>query len=554
MRRLAITALAGALSFAAMWLFLRGPWEGIENEGQGPSPAATPAGIVHSPQLSTVKPDVAEAEPDPKSAVEAPAPAPVVSERAERPEPIGPSIVRGTVSVLGAAPATGAPILFATDASGRTPVLSADADGRFLFADVAPGKFHLRAHLLGGQPKRASVIVEPGGVHTVDLEIDLCTLVRVRASDSSGTPWDEVISRALGESLPISAVATAEPPPAILNPPFAGSNNPYGIGSLWGAQQLRLERSTASDALGVLVVDQTPPFYASIIVGQAVIETKRVGPGVDHAAFTIDDAALQALKCSATLRVLDASTGEPLPARVSLRHRYRQEVQAEASADPDGWVQLRDLWPGPATLFIESEHRATVEHRIVLRPGEALPLGEFTLAAPISLSGTVEDPDGRPLAVDLLCELTGEPPRTWRSQSGQDGSFLFEDLPPGRFTIRIRGDDEGRVRYAARTLWTSPVHPLDARGASPKPLLITAHPPTQVAIDLTSLPPRTRLQILDPTGQIHRRHQVQADRDVWALKLPQGPMTLVIAPPGGGASETLPFAVAGKPVRLDPVR
>ncbi len=557
MRRQATTLLAAAISFGLMWAFLRGPWGNADGIDRPPALEVPTQEDASAPPLDPLGLDASPSElvlpSGPESA--APESAPGAASGSRTPTPSGPSLVRGNVTVRGAVPLPEPTYVFGTDASGRTPSVRVDGDGRFLFADVAPGKFHIRTFPLGVQPGRASVEVEPGGIHTVELELEAATLIRIRAGDSSGEPLRDVVPRALGQRLRVSIIATEERPLEVLDPPFAGGSNPYGIGSHWGAMQLRLDPPTAKDAFGILVADQPPPFYASIVVGQTVIQTKRVGPGQDELAFTIDDSDLAGSECSATLRVLDASSGEPLPSRASIRRPFQPSWSTATDTGPNGRIELGNLWPGPATLRVEAEGRATVEIPIDLRPRESLQLGDVVMDVPISLSGRIEDPGGSPLALSIGCQLLGDslqPTRSWRGESDAAGAFRFEDLPRGRYALHVRGDDEGRVPYAARTVWTSTVRIVDARGAAPGPIVLVAESPTEVAVDLTSIARGTRLAVVDAAGATHRRLRV--DRDVWALKLPQGPMTLVMDPAQGETARRISFQVTGESLHLDPAR
>jgi len=557
MNRWTSGAIAGLAAFAAVTLLLRGGADARGPEGAGRAGDAVEADAAAPERLVDLdEADRAGAMGDDGGRCAVPGPASGIEaasrdDRAPGHAP-GPSLVRGVVVGPDGTPLDGRATVFASDASGRTPVTGTDDGGRFLFTGLAPGRLEFRTYALGGRPATASVLVEEGGVHSVELVVAPAVLVRVRALDGGGEPLRDAVRDVTGGEVRLAAIATERRPEEVLDPRFAHGNNPYGIGATWDAHRFGLDPDPKPGSLGVLAVERDAPFHVSLVVGQITLATQRVAPGADEVEFSVEASELEARLASVSVKVVGAADGAPVAADVRIaRGAGGARRPAPAATDDDGVVSLGAVWPGPITLRVDAPGLASVERDLVLRPGENLRLGDLVLGPPLTLDGRVESPDGEALAVEVRCELLGAdlgPVRRWTRASGPDGAFRFEGLPAGRYTVRIEGDDEGRVPFAARTVWTSGLTSVDARAGEPPTVDIVAERAVETVFDLEGLPDGARLTVVDAEGRVLRR--ARPDWNVWALKLPRGAKELVVRTADGEELARRAFVVDGEARRI----
>jgi hypothetical protein len=142
-----------------------------------------------------------------------------------------------------------------------------------------------------------------------------------------------------------------------------------------------------------------------------------------------------------------------------------REALVSVRTDAHGRFAVKKLPAGPIDLAVRARRFAPVLLRGIVpslvpgSPAEApADLGKIVLQAGAVLTGSVEDPEGRPLAGalvrvgrtdeldDWLSWAGAKPENEWRT--GVDGGFEAIDLTPGDW-LRLRIEREG---YASRTI------------------------------------------------------------------------------------------------------
>jgi protocatechuate 3,4-dioxygenase beta subunit len=134
-----------------------------------------------------------------------------------------------------------------------------------------------------------------------------------------------------------------------------------------------------------------------------------------------------------------------------------ESVQRRAVTDAAGAFAFDGLPAvGGYTLVVHHPpYREVVLHGLVVRAGETTEVGTVLLGRPTALSGDVVDAAGRPVGsatvqafadtsrperLDLkrgLFDLQGLVDPLAAAATGADGTFRLEDLPPGRYLLRV---------------------------------------------------------------------------------------------------------------------
>ena len=134
----------------------------------------------------------------------------------------------------------------------------------------------------------------------------------------------------------------------------------------------------------------------------------------------------------------------------------RGTVVAVTRSAPDGGYRFADLTEGSYTLTAAAPRLAPVAETVRV-PGEGHVTHEIALATRTQLSGTVRSAGaGRPVA-EALATLVSEDGHVVGSRvTGEDGSFRFDDVAHGVYTITASG-------YApvASEIEIGPGHPSD---------------------------------------------------------------------------------------------
>jgi len=207
---------------------------------------------------------------------------------------------------------------------------------------------------------------------------------------------------------------------------------------------------------------------------------------------------------------------------------------------------IRTSPPGLFDLELRAPEAAPWKELLLLPPGQILDLGEVVLAPPVSLGGTALLPDGEP-ARNLSLQWVayreevhaGEAWPRWL-RTDQNGSFLIEDLRPGRY----------RLFPVAEGIAMNPIL-VDVSRGSRRDLVWQLQGGVPLAIRLTS---RTESPafgvVLDGNGHPVGR-QIPANRLAAEITLLPGPYLLRAYTPDGQVLRELPFTVPSEDGDLD---
>ena len=148
------------------------------------------------------------------------------------------------------------------------------------------------------------------------------------------------------------------------------------------------------------------------------------------------------MESTATLegQVVDASTGRPI-SQFELVHldektRFQtgERTRMRPQVDPEGHFRIENVAPGPVTVIANAEGYAESELTVDdVKPGETRSNLRIALSGGVTVTGTVQDPSGKPVANAYI--IPGgvpngmEPRLAAASQTNDDGQFTLENQP-----------------------------------------------------------------------------------------------------------------------------
>ena len=289
-----------------------------------------------------------------------------------------------------------------TDASGRRTEASVESDATYSVSKLALGKYWISARNWGWRTLEEPFELEaehPRVRHDLHLRAAPVLSVFVRAPD--GSNLEPVVMEHLSRPNPglgpttipkLIPVATREHPGAWIPEVIGSANNIFGVGVFLQYSKVAEQRKEGS--IGVLVVDEELPVYASLVEGHAVLATERVEPGADEVVFVIAPDAREMNFATLKMRVLDAETRVPL-AHASCRLTGGPNERGGQS-DSNGVMLVRACEPGQLHMSLQAEGHEMLTCPVELRPRKTTDLGEILLAKGLDAEFRVFATDGSP--------------------------------------------------------------------------------------------------------------------------------------------------------------
>jgi predicted MFS family arabinose efflux permease len=133
-----------------------------------------------------------------------------------------------------------------------------------------------------------------------------------------------------------------------------------------------------------------------------------------------------------------AGTGEPMAGATVTLAGPRGEVLAAHSTDEKGWYLFTELVAGSYTLAVSAPTREPAALLVtVAAAGQTVQ--DVELAGRSRLAGTARTAGGRPIADARVALLDPDGNVATVTTTGPDGSYSFENLPPGEYTVVASG-------------------------------------------------------------------------------------------------------------------
>lgn len=314
---------------------------------------------------------------------------------------------------------------------------------------LTPGRWTVRASLAGREEVvRTLELVAGEQPALLELVLPRLPQVRLRVLDADGRPT--VFRDGL---LRPSAMATRDEPEERL-PHGVEREDRSACGRYRGAELAGLDQ----DAFGLIELACEPPLWVSLVLGEHVLASQVLLPGVEQLDFTLDEATLLARTASLSLAVVDARSRERLPeARVELR-AWNGLARSQSGAGRD-LVRFGGLAPGSYRLEVGCAGHALVERELELAPGEERELGELALepVGEARLHVTLDLPEQVREAWVLAVSASSLRERPVRNvlqgEPLRDGRREIElDLAGGSYALWCTAEVDGRMCSSARTL------------------------------------------------------------------------------------------------------
>jgi hypothetical protein len=331
--------------------------------------------------------------------------------------------------------------------TGDSTTSRMDPQGYYALVGLAAGTYELHVRAEGAIPHRVALEI-PLGAEAIrrDFELSNAITFRIRLVTPDGRDLvaaiaeQEQLSRQLRWNLRagLSAIATAEPPPARLPATVHRSVTRNEVGELrtgpFGAE---------SGGLGELSIRTALPVHVSALLRHVVLATVRIDRPRDEVEIIVDPRSVLDTLGGVTFRV--RREGDPDLEEIRFGLNDAQGGGAtEAKREGDRFT-IAPAMPGRLELNVFGPPSTwELRHRIVeIAPGETLDLGVLEIGRAVTLSGRVVDEKGEPIAGAPLSYYERELP--YRDQrpsriglrTDPDGRFQPIGLGPRRYVFRV---------------------------------------------------------------------------------------------------------------------
>ncbi|MFB9278048.1 carboxypeptidase regulatory-like domain-containing protein [Cohnella cellulosilytica] len=279
-----------------------------------------------------------------------------------------------------------------------------DGNGRYEVGSLAPGAYNVLFNDTGYANRTVGAFVRANEQTTLDVALDLLSGSlegAVRSSGAGGEPIPDALVRVYANNLVVARASTDE-------------NGRYSVTSLAPRSYILTARATGfgGQTLGAVIV---------------------------AAATATVDFSLQP-EPGSLVGTLTDTNGNPVPgAAVALMNDLAggPAVVARVVSGDDGAYSVDDLEPGNYAICVTAEGYRNAVAGVIIRPGRESNQSFVLLAAPGSLSGTITDTLGVPLAgaeVEIRQSAIGG---TSVSSQFADaaGRFIVDNLMPGSYTL-----------------------------------------------------------------------------------------------------------------------
>ena len=332
------------------------------------------------------------------------------------------------------------------DDEARLYRASTGPTGGWSLAGFPPGPYELRVERDGFLPHAERVAVPAARDWRRDVRLVPAARLPVRFEDEQGVA---LAMQGFGDlASTLAVVATREPPGRRL----PGVTGRLASRSPFGRFLSRAERETPPDLgprhQGILALEAAPPLFASAVVRDVVLETRSISGAEEELVFVVDPSALEAIRATVRVRLVDRDDGTPITEGVVLQHPsggLRATPRVE-----EGELVFEGVPPG--TLDLETPASGTwerLERAVDVPPGGALDLGTIALGRRAPFRVRIVDEAGAPVAQDVrlvvarpeLASAPGDRGQRMGIRIGADGVAEVAHLAPGPTFVAAGGGD-----------------------------------------------------------------------------------------------------------------
>ncbi|MFH0946914.1 MAG: carboxypeptidase-like regulatory domain-containing protein [Planctomycetota bacterium] len=422
-----------------------------------------------------------------------------------------------------------------------------DEYGIYSLAGLEPGKYtcqvDVRMHERSEQPLTVTS-AEPLLRHDIVMTPSLVFPVRVLTPD--GRPIKELDAAELGTdpmTLALTVVATHEPVTSI---PLSNRQDVlFGVGRFYPRLIVdgQVEQPPPG-AQGFLEVHGGYPFIATAVLRQTPLTSVEVKSPVEELSLVVSLESIKEKLASATVRVVDAESGEPLTQGQVTLGDLNRRIHV-LPPDAQGIVRFEGVPPGMLILAPEFEGYEKPRDYIRLEPSEDIDLGTLALQRETSISGHLSVEQGKPFEIQFrarsLDRMTFPQPFNTGlggRVAGNAGQFSIEGLGRGQNLLVFKGNKVARTAIL-----------VDTSAGDVSDLEVHLPAGTAVTLNLNGDVMQSLLwQILDSNGQT-LTSELFSDRATLRLRLSPGVYHVRIYE-GESMLKDLPFEVGTEPLEL----
>jgi hypothetical protein len=261
-------------------------------------------------------------------------------------------------------------------------------DGTFAMPGLQPGDCKLTVRADGAADATFELTLTDDAVQLHDITLDPSFPVRVKIETPDGKDGTNALRMTLRAGIGFHVVGQRDRFPDHLAP------TDYGVVFV-GDAKWDGEMNPKNGFAGTLSFAQAPPSHIALLLRNAVLDQQVIQPGQQEVKFVVDMDAVKKLLGSATLRVVDADTGEPITdARVSLSSSNGGGPGSKL--DETGRAVVENLAPGLLHCQINAKNHEQYDSAVRIEAGQHLDLGEIRLGPATPLTGMVLDEGGKP--------------------------------------------------------------------------------------------------------------------------------------------------------------
>ncbi len=278
-------------------------------------------------------------------------------------------------------------------------VASASNDGLYAIPGLAPGAYRFEVNAKDHRSETLAFEIQAGtGLCRLDVVLQRSWKLGVKVRAPDGRGFDDVIADWRAEhATPMSsvlvAIATEDHLPQRLHDLGGIPVTALGVG-VWRPANAPLGGVPLPQGyMGELELPERKPMHVGLLFDHAVVASRQVAAGQEEVEFELGESTFRAQLGTVRMRLVDGSSGEPLPG-VAVLARGPQRLQTSATSDARGIVVLEGIGPSRHTLTVRAAGGLQADGwEIEPEPGIEIDLGDVPLTAPVMVPFEFEGPD-----------------------------------------------------------------------------------------------------------------------------------------------------------------
>jgi hypothetical protein len=422
---------------------------------------------------------------------------------------------------------------------------------------LSPGRVSITARADGFAPLEEIHELSEQPWQRLNLFLRPLNSISVRLTTPDGSDLSEALDARHGSPWHprIAIVATRDPPGESIPLARGPRYSRYASGALLASLGKSAAGNTANYR-GIFKLADPPPLYVSACRSSAVLCTQPVSVAGSDVTLTVPIDVLHATNGSVHLRIVDASSGEPLEtARAELTPGESNPVLREQVTRKEfdlarvplvgGDALLADYEPGVYSLDVAALDHEHVRSYVRIAPGGVTELGSYRLTSAGVMDGEVRDESGAPVAHARVQSFAVDSDTTENAGPLHEG---WSDSA-GHFELRLVGRRSYVLRALTSGSGTASVD-VDARHGDVHGVVLALSRGTPVTLEL-----RSSEAGWDSISIFDERHILVVEKtpivdERLSLRLTPGKYFVEAETGDAGPSVTETFVVGPSPVEI----